>query len=248
VLARNQTLACKVSTAKLQKSRAGGSRRFALLGLVSELGRYVRFTGSHFNGILTRITLDTFHQKDSSDDGSRKGELSVTPTTLHRHDQLEPPSRITSITLSDISFTLLDFPTLRHSFRNLIPTLRGLRLLRPIACPRTLSRFISAFSNLRDTTIHSPSWDESGAISGGSFGQCHGKLCISEFDDRSTPFLSFLESQSTSYEELTIKKCILEDIRPLQRFVSANGGDMRRLHIVVAEHGEHCSACLCVLL
>lgn len=172
------------------------------------------------------------------------GELSVTSTTLHRRDHLEPFSRITSLTLSDISFTLLDFPTLRHSFCNLIPTLRGLRILHPIACPRTLSRFISAFKNLQDTTIHSPSWDKPGDIPVGSFDQCRGDLRISEFDDRSFPFLSLLESKAAGFEGLTIEKCIFEDVRPLQRFVSANGRGVRRLRIVVAEHGEHCSACL----
>jgi hypothetical protein len=172
----------------------------------------------------------------------------VTSRTFRRHDHLEAFSRITSLTLSDISFTLLNFPTLRHSFSNLIPALRGLRLLHPIACPRMLSRFISAFSNLQDTTIHSPSWDKPGDTPAGSFGQRGGELCISEFDDQSIPFLSLLESQTTSYEALTIKKCIFEDIRPLQRFVSANGRDVRRLQIVVAEHGEHCSACLYILL
>ena len=164
----------------------------------------------------------------------------VTSTTLHDHDPFDPFGRITSLTLSYISFTLLNLPTISHSFRDLIPTLRSLRLLHPIACPRTLSRFISAFSNLQDTIIHSPSWDKPGDVPVGSFGQCRGELCISEFDDGSIPFLSLLESQATGYEGLTIKKCAFDDIRPLQRLVSTNGRGARRLHFVVAGHGEHC--------
>lgn len=158
----------------------------------------------------------------------------------HHSGHFKSFSKITSLTLSHISFTLLDSPISCHSFRDFIPTLRSLRLLCPTACPRALFRFISVFSNLQDTAIHSPSWDKPGDTPVGSFGPCHGELRISEFDGGSSQFLSLLESQATNYERLTIRECSFDDIRPLQRFVSANGQSMRRLHIVVAERGEHC--------
>ena len=63
-------------------------------------------------------------------------------------------------------------------------------------------------------------------------------LCISGFDNQSIPFLSLLKSQATDFEGLMIKKCIFEDICPLQRFVSTNGEGVRRLQIVVGKHGK----------
>jgi len=183
---------------------------------------------------LTQITPGAFH------DSSKQGELWVGSTMLHPHDHFKPLSGITSLTLSHISFTLLNFSTLRHTFCNLVPTLRSLRLLRPTACPRTLFLFISIFCNLQDTEIHSPSWDKPCDPLIESFGQRRGELCISEFNDGSFPFLSLLESQATNYERLTIRKCSFDDTRPLQRLVSANGQNMRRIQIVVAGHGKRC--------
>lgn len=95
------------------------------------------------------------------------------------------------------------------------------------------------FDDLQETTIHSPFWKKPPNAPVGNFGQRRGELCISEFDDESSPFLSLLDSQvPTGYERLTIKKCNFDDDGPLQRFVSANSQSMRRIQIVVASHGE----------
>ena len=239
MLAREQALACKMPTAKLQEGKTGGSRRSAVRGLVYAVGRCVRLISPHF-GALTWIALDVCHQEGASHDSLRKDELWITLVIPHHHDHPKPFSRIASLTLDHISFTLPNFQALCYSFCSSIPTLRNLRLLYPTACPCTLFLFISVFSNLQDTTVHSPSWDKPGNAPMGNFGQCRGELCISEFDDESGPFLSLLESQATRYERLTIRRCNFDDIRPLQRFLSANGRSVRKLQIEVARHGEHC--------
>ena len=168
-----------------------------------------------------------------------RDELWVTPMTLHRHDHFKPFSRITSLTLNHISFMPPGFPTLRNSLCNLVPTLNTLRLLYPTACPHTLFLFISLFSNLQDTMIHSPSWDKPGNTPVVKFSLCHSELCISKFNDGSSSFLSLLKSQLISYERFTIRRCSFSNTHPFQRFVSVNGWSVWRLQIVVAGHGEH---------
>lgn len=220
-------------------SRASGEQSWrSSIGCGARTGFRVRMVRTiiWLFDVLTHITPDTLGGTNASYDDSHPGELCVDSTTP-RH--FKPLSGITSLTLDNISFTLLDFPTLQRSFCNLVPTLRSLRLLYPTACPHTLFRFISMFSELQDTAIHSPSWEKPSDAPIGSFSQRHSELCISGFDDGSVPFLSLLESQATGYKRLTIRECSFDDVRPLQSFVSANGRSIRKIQIVVAEHGEH---------
>lgn len=185
------------------------------------------------------MILDIFQKVEPSNRNTQHGELWVS-SSLPRHlDNFKSLNRITSLTLDQITITLFDFPALQHTFRDLIPTVGTLRLMCPTTCPNSLLEFITTFKNLTAATIHAPSWvkpDQSTSYT--HTNQFHGTLCLSEFNDNSSSFLSLLELHATGIEMITISKCELRDPRPLQALLSSVKRSIRSVQIIADRNGE----------
>ena len=237
-----QALAWEVATTMFQKSKAGRPRQSAIFGVVSNSGRYDGFSHMNFSQ-PTRMFLDVRLAGESSDDRMQGGELWVSsiPQNL---GHFKPFNCITSLTLDHVPITPFNFSTLQRAFWDLTPSVRNLRILCPRACPVSLLQFIAIFRNLRAATIHSPSWVkedqyEDSMATPFAIGQFHGELCLSELDDASTPFISFLESFAACATKVTISKCNLHDLRSFQAFLSSAKRTIQSLQIIVDEKGKH---------
>ena len=159
----------------------------------------------------------------------------MTPLTMYRYSvHFRSFDRVESLTLSCFSCETFDQNSLRFLFHNLILSVRKLCLHHPAACPESLLRFISVFTNLQETMIRDPHWTNSEYA--GSFivdsRALKGELRLSELDKESGPFLSLLGSQETRYKKVTLKNCSFQDFRPLQQFVSGAGMALRQLRVV----------------
>ena len=236
MLTREQTLACKVPPAIVQKSKTSGSRQSATLGVACQLRWYLRLSCIYSN-TLTCMALDILSGKLSSNNGAQGGKLWVTSTPQHL-DYFKSFDGITSLTLDHV--TLFDFPALQHTFWGLIPTVVCLRLLYPRGSPSSLLQFITTFRNLEAVTVHAPSWTKPDqGIHHVRIGQLQGSLCLSEFDDKSRSFLSLLESHATGMKKVTISNCNFYDSHPLQRLLSSARRSIQTLEIIVDKNGRH---------
>lgn len=234
-----QALAFEVTATVFQKSKARRLRQSAIFGVVSDSEWYDRFSRMNFTHPRKKI-LDVHSVGDSSDDHTKGGELWVTfiPQTLHRFKAV---NYITSLTLDHFPVTPLNFPILQRTFWDLTSSVKNLRLLCPSACPVSLLQFIAIFRDLRSATIHAPSWVKEDQCEDGKatpFGQFHGELCLSELDDASIPFISFLGSFAAGASKVTISKCNLRDPRSFQAFLSSAKRTIQSLQVIVSEEGE----------
>lgn len=188
--------------------------------------------------VLTYTILDTPFDHSTPHYDSDSGHLRIGPSTLQGYcfKTFDP---IRSLTLNSFSFTFDSDPPQR-SFRNLIPTVNNLYLSYPTAHPASLFRFLSAFTNLKEVTIHAPRWIE--ACDHGDDNEDLVLSCsvlrLSELDDGSNPFISLLGSKSGGYEKLAVIKCNFRDTEPLQTLISHTGKTIRRLQLVASPHGE----------
>jgi len=185
------------------------------------------------------MTLDMLPEHDTSNQGTQHGELWVTSSLPQHLDHFKSLNGITSLTLDHIPITLFDFPALQHTFRDIIPTVRTLRLLCPNACPRSLLQFITTFKNLKAATIHAPSWVKSDQCAPHTHaGQLQGTLCLSGLDDDSNPFLSLLKLHATGIGTIIISKCRFHDPSLLQRLLSSARRSIRNIQIFLDTNGE----------
>lgn len=186
------------------------------------------------------INLDVHPESHSTNNHAQCDELWISSSIPKQLSRFKSFNRVTCLTLDHVAITLFDFPALRYTFLDLIPTVRNLRLLSPSVCPESLLQFIAIFRNLQVTTIHAPSWvkpDEETPIT--HFGGFRGALCLSEFDDGSNHFLSLLELHVAGVKKVTISECNFHDHRPLQRFLSSVGRSVQTLRLVIGGNGEH---------
>lgn len=197
---------------------------------------------------LTRITLDALSKSVLPNHAAQHGELWMTLFVPQLLDCFKPSSTITSLTLDHVNFTLFDLPTLRHTLSDLASTVNTLRFLRPYVCPSALLQFISMFSHLESTTIHSPSWIKPDKDSPHTcLHQFRGTLRLSELDDGSNPFLSLLKSHATAIEKVAVDKCNFHNPRPLQKFLSSTKQSVRSLQVVVGRDGKHSKMSQCTI-
>ena len=198
-------------------------------------------TGFHaYTPVPLRVfILDILPGGKPSNHSTQCGVLWVSSSLPRQFDHLKSLNRITSLTLDRVTITLFDFPALRHTFRDLIPTIKSLDLLYPRACPDSLLLFITTFKNLNATTIHAPSWVKPDKRTSHTHtGQLQGTLRLSEFDDDSHSLLSLLQLHATGIEMIKISKCRFYDPRPLQKLLSSARRTIRSIQIIVDTNGE----------
>ena len=233
MLTREQALAREVPTAMFQESQTSRYRQFAIFGMAPGFRWYHRFSHLH-SSALTRITLGPPSHR------TQCGELWISCSIPQQLSHFKTITRITSLTLNRIAVMLFDFPALQRTFRDLASTITNLRLLYPSGSPGSLLQFIMIFRNLQVTTVHAPSWVKQNKDTHTvHFGQLHGTLCLSEFNDRSNPFLSLLELHAAGIKKVTISECNFHDLRPLQRLLSSAGRNIQDLQLIVGGNGEH---------
>ena len=165
---------------------------------------------------------------------SQREEAWITPLNLVQYfEHFRSFDRVESLTLSYFACRVFSRTTLQLFFRNLIPTVRKLRLRHPIGCPTSILQLISIFTSLRHTTIHAPHWEPT-TNTVNHVAAPHilrGELHLSDLEDDCGPFLSLL-SQRMQYERITLERCGLRDLHPLQRFISSAGTSLRKLYFV----------------
>lgn len=159
--------------------------------------------------------------------------------------------RVESLTLSYFSCAIFGRNTPRFLFHNLILSVRKLCLHHPTACPDSLLRFISTFTNLQETMIRAPFWTTT-KCPGARPTISHtlkGELRLSELDRGSGPFLFLLGSQATRYEKIVLKNCRFRDFRPLQQLISGVAATLRRLDVVAeGDRKSDMSSLICMFL
>ena len=166
---------------------------------------------------------------------SQREETWITPLNLVQYfEHFRSFDRVESLTLSHFSCQAFSRTTLQFFFRNLIPTVRKLRLHHPIVCPTSLLRFISVFTNLRYTMIRAPHWEQTAQKDNHAMVSyiLRGELHLSNLEDGCGPFLSLL-SQRMQYERITLERCGLRDFLPLQWFISSAGPFLKKLYFFV---------------
>lgn len=188
--------------------------------------------------LLTSVGADTPATHTRSLRMSQRGRAWINPPTLARYvNHLQSFSLVESFTLSHFSLEMSDLHALRSLFCNLIPSVRKLRLHHVMACPRSLLRFISIFTDLQDTMIHAPHWTTSThhkdtpalALT------LRGELRLSRLEGNSCQFLDLLGSQAICFEKVILKDCGFMDSQPLQRLISRTGATLRQLDIVAVD-------------
>ena len=172
---------------------------------------------------------------------SQREEAWITPLNLIQYfEHFRSFDRVESLTLSHFSFRIFDSGILRFLFRNLIPSVRRLRLHHPLTHPAPLLQLISIFPNLRDTAIYAPYWEP--VIQQDSQSTTHytlrGELRLCDLEEGSGPFLSLLGSQRTEYEQITLERCGFRDFSPLQRLISNTGMYLRKFYLFAEGNRE----------
>ena len=157
------------------------------------------------------------------------------PTLAPYLGHLKSFDRVESLTLSYFSCEMFEGSSLHALFRSQIPSVRYLCLHRPAAHPSSLFKFISVFSNLRDTVVYAPYWGMASheEIRGTTRHTLRGNLHLAELDERSGPFFSLLASHTTCYEQVVLEWCAFTNFHSLQLFVSNTGRSLRTLYIFV---------------
>ena len=168
----------------------------------------------------------------------------VRPTTLDPH--LEHLSRFTNVTtlvFASLATSVFCPASLSGCFGSFVPTVRHLRLHRPITRPKSLVQLVLFFSTAIDIEIQYPRWsasEEDGLLLHQPLRRLGftGTLYLRGFGERWSHFFALLSTERLRFWKTRLVGCEFCTSVPTQSFLGAISQNTRILHLVGSGYRE----------
>jgi len=169
----------------------------------------------------------------------------VRPTILVPHlGHLSRFTGITTLVFAGLVTSAFRPASLLGCFRPFVPTVRHLRLHRPITRPESLMQFILFFSTATDIEIQYPRWNTAEEefpphlfLRRPGF---TGTLYLRGFGERWSHFFTLLSAERLGFWKTRLIGCEFDTPVPTQSFLGAISQNTRALHLVGFGYRESC--------